>query len=132
MNLLNLLSTATTDDHWMDQAQCLATDPNVMQPERATEAEVAEAKRVCAGCPVRLKCREHAMAQQPAYGVHDGQWWGEPPVFEVVKVCPCGESFRTERDTLAGQRATYCSPECKVEARRIRDAERRAGSKVLA
>lgn len=121
MTLLNLLSSSTTDDHWMDRAQCLRVDPNLMQPERATEADVAYAKGVCGGCPAFLDCLAHAKAQEPAYGVHAGQWFGPPPVWQVEKVCEnaeCGAEFRVDRDTRQGVRARFCSTKCRVASHR--------------
>jgi hypothetical protein len=133
MNLHALLESPSTDDHWMDRANCLGVDPNLMQPERATEAEVAAAKAVCAGCPVLEQCRAHAEAQTPAYGVHAGEWWGDEPVWQIDKRCEyteCGAVFRVDRDTRVGQRARFCSGRCRVASHRAevaaREAEREA------
>jgi hypothetical protein len=129
MNLQALIESTDTGEHWMDRAACLGVDPNLMQPERATEAEVRVAKAVCGDCPVRLQCLEHAKAQLPAYGVHAGQWFGEPPVWQIDKRCEyaeCGALFRVDRDTRVGQRARFCSGRCRVAAHRAGGAEREA------
>ncbi|MFI8460999.1 WhiB family transcriptional regulator [Kitasatospora sp. NPDC085464] len=39
---------------------------------RAHEARDAAAKAVCAGCPVRLECRRHALEAREQYGVWGG------------------------------------------------------------
>lgn len=109
------------DRPWQTRARCRNEDPDSMQPERATKAEVAEALLVCDGCPVRVQCDELAAGQVQAYGVHAGRWWGAPPVWEVERVCAleaCGQTFRTEAE--GNRAATYCSPRCRVAAYRAR------------
>lgn len=116
---------------WMDRAECLTVDPEVMQPERATVEEVADAKALCGVCPVRAECHQLAVSQTSplagaiAYGVHAGRWWGPEPVWEVERVCDrggCGEVFRTE---ARGHRsARFCSGVCRSAA--YRDQQMRA------
>lgn len=106
---------------WQTKARCRNGDE--MQPDRATTAEVADLLMVCEGCPVRRQCRELAESQASPYGVHDGLWWGEHPVWESVRTCahePCGESFRAPVDGRGA--ADYCSPRCRVAAYRARSA----------
>lgn len=43
---------------WMDDARCARADPDLWHPE--TGGHYHTAKRICAGCPVRLECEEHA------------------------------------------------------------------------
>lgn len=114
------------ENDWRDDANCLTADPNMMQPERATVGDVAEAKAVCMGCPVKLDCRELAKSQQSllsgttAYGVHAGEWWGPAPVWLVERQCEhCGESFRTERD--GNRSARFCKQACQKAAWRSRE-----------
>lgn len=70
---------------WHEQAACQYEKPEQIRPEtdplyhpagergedRKRRAE--EAKKVCAGCPVRQLCRDDARARREAYGV----WGGE-------------------------------------------------------
>ncbi|MGF1431550.1 WhiB family transcriptional regulator [Kitasatospora sp. LaBMicrA B282] len=42
------------------------------EPTAARLAREQHAKQVCAGCPVLLSCREHALAQPEPYGVWGG------------------------------------------------------------
>jgi hypothetical protein len=63
------------DRNWRDRAACRSVDPELFQPSTesgpAHDAQVAEAKAVCAGCPVRRTCLEFALAVLP-YGIAGG------------------------------------------------------------
>ena len=60
---------------WRDEAACRGTDPEAFFPtaERGPirDAEVAAARAVCAGCPVRDACLEWALDAM-AYGIAGG------------------------------------------------------------
>lgn len=58
------------DAPWADRAHCLGIDADVMFPEPGEDP--AEAKAVCAGCPVRDECLAHAQAAGERYGVWGG------------------------------------------------------------
>lgn len=109
--------------HWQNDARCfqLKTDPDVMQPEKATRAEVAAAKAICGSCEVRDQCRAHAESQEPsAYGIHGGEWFGDDPVWMVDRECDhCGTTFRGfEKRT----QTRYCSRAHAQAALRARAA----------
>ncbi|HZQ27797.1 MAG TPA: WhiB family transcriptional regulator [Acidimicrobiales bacterium] len=55
---------------WKEQAACRGLDTNVFFSD--DEAEVAQAKAVCAGCPVREACLQFALDSRQ----HDGVWGG--------------------------------------------------------
>lgn len=65
-------------DGWRERAACRGVEPEVFYPVGAgpvVAAQVAEAKRVCTGCPVRELCLADAMASEdPAlrWGVTGG------------------------------------------------------------
>lgn len=63
------------DRDWRGRAACRAVDPELFQPSTESgpthDAQVAEAKAVCAGCPVRKMCLEFALAMLP-YGIAGG------------------------------------------------------------
>lgn len=112
-------------DHWQADALCfrMRVDPDVMQPERATREEVAEAMTICGGCPVVEQCRQHARDQERqhvdgqtgAYGIHAGEWWGPDPVWVVDRVCgPCGAVSRAQERYAAGP--WFCSRGCRTKA----------------
>jgi hypothetical protein len=61
---------------WRHSAACRDHDPELFFPVAGSGSElyvrqVAEAKAVCAGCPVRARCLEFALEQLP-YGVAGG------------------------------------------------------------
>lgn len=51
--------------NWRSDALCTQVDPDLFFPETdrgaAYEKQVADAKRVCAGCPVRQQCLDYAL-----------------------------------------------------------------------
>ena len=68
------------EDNWRTRAACRAADPDSFFPvaEPGTDAyelQVAEAKKVCAACPVRAACLRWAMDSH----FKDGVWGGTTP-----------------------------------------------------
>jgi len=63
--------SATT---WRKHAACRGLDVEAFYPVTDDEADAAEAKAICAECPVRQACLEHALAQREREGV----WAGRP------------------------------------------------------
>ncbi|WP_408895899.1 WhiB family transcriptional regulator [Nocardioides sp. R1-1] len=101
--------------HWQNDARCfqLRVSPDVMQPEKPTRAEVEEAKQVCHGCPVLEQCRQHAVDQDGAYGIHAGEWFGPDPVWFVERSCPsCGATSRV-RQRYGSSGEWFCSRACR-------------------
>jgi WhiB family redox-sensing transcriptional regulator len=64
------LKTVSVRTDWFDDAACRDTDTIVFFP--TSDAQAAEAKAICASCPVREECLEHALETRPA----DGVWGG--------------------------------------------------------
>ena len=62
------MSTITTS--WRDRAACRGLDPEIFYP--VSEEDAAEAKSICAVCPVREPCLEYALANRE----RDGVWGG--------------------------------------------------------
>jgi WhiB family redox-sensing transcriptional regulator len=60
---------------WLPQARCIGQDPDLFFPvgstPQATE-QVAQAKTVCGGCPVRRDCLEWALVTCQDAGVWGG------------------------------------------------------------
>lgn len=56
------------DTHWMDRIVCRGSTVDF-----ASDApwEIAAAKRICAGCPVRVECLDHGTARRQT-GVYGG------------------------------------------------------------
>lgn len=63
------------DRNWRDRAACRTVDPELFQPSTESgpghDVQVAEAKAVCASCPVRRTCLEFALAALP-HGIAGG------------------------------------------------------------
>jgi WhiB family transcriptional regulator, redox-sensing transcriptional regulator len=64
-NLGDLESTA-----WMQRGVCGQTDPEAFFPEGGSDSRPARA--VCAGCPVRVECREYAVDRPDLLGIWGG------------------------------------------------------------
>lgn len=55
---------------WQDHAGCRDTDTELFYPELGKRS--ARAQRICAGCPVRQACLDHALRVGEAHGVWGG------------------------------------------------------------
>lgn len=71
----------TNDTSWQFAAACFKMDPNIFVSEEATDGKPVEryetivrARRICAGCPVRVECLEYAYESPDsvAFGVFAG------------------------------------------------------------
>jgi WhiB family transcriptional regulator, redox-sensing transcriptional regulator len=74
-------STAAMPDRATDEPRtlpCRVFDPDLWFAEKP--AEIDEAKRLCAGCPIRFECLAGALARHEPWGV----WGGEIVVGGVV------------------------------------------------
>jgi WhiB family transcriptional regulator, redox-sensing transcriptional regulator len=65
------VTAVLSSQRWRDRAACLGMDTNLFFPEGGP---AAKARRVCAACPVRLECGEHARSAPEPWGV----WGGIP------------------------------------------------------
>ncbi|MGH3395843.1 MAG: WhiB family transcriptional regulator [Streptosporangiaceae bacterium] len=69
------LDTAWQRREWRTRSACLSADPDLFFPISATAAatpQVARAKAICAGCPVRSACLSFAMAHREVMGIWGG------------------------------------------------------------
>jgi len=57
---------------WRKHAACQGLDVEIFYPATEDEADAAEAKAVCAECPVRQACLEFALAHREREGVWGG------------------------------------------------------------
>ena len=74
-----MAAIAAHSDFW-DLAACQSADPDIFFPVSDAgpgQAEIARAKAVCAGCPVRAHCLEYALSTRQAHGVWGGASEGE-------------------------------------------------------
>ena len=63
-------SVPVADESWRLDGLCAETDPEAFFPEKG--GSTREAKRVCAGCPVRLQCLEYALDNDERFGIWGG------------------------------------------------------------
>ena len=55
---------------WRLDALCAETDPEAFFPEKG--GSTRDAKRVCAGCAVRIECLQYALAGDERFGIWGG------------------------------------------------------------
>lgn len=55
---------------WMSRGRCTSVPPEVFFPSDGVGVEVA--RRICADCPVKEPCLEHALAERIDHGVWGG------------------------------------------------------------
>lgn len=66
--------------NWQERAACRDEDPELFFPVSETgpgARQVAAAKAVCAGCPVRAECLEYALDIGLDHGIFGGTTDGE-------------------------------------------------------
>lgn len=61
---------AELDAGWREDALCAQSDPEAFFPDKGGSA--AEAKRVCARCPVQAACLDYALRNDERFGVWGG------------------------------------------------------------
>jgi WhiB family redox-sensing transcriptional regulator len=86
---------AGSDRDWRTRAACLAVDPELFftdhgEHTRAAKRQIAQAKAVCAECPVRPHCLAWALGQRVAFGVWGG--WSEGKRRAMAKSAPASEA----------------------------------------
>lgn len=61
--------------YWRESAACRHADPEIFFPIGTcgpAMAEIDRARRICAGCPVRTRCLDWALAHGAAFGIWGG------------------------------------------------------------
>lgn len=66
------LAAAFDRAEWMDDGRCRGMNPDFFHPERGDNVGLRRAKAVCADCPVKALCLDHAMATKEKIGVWGG------------------------------------------------------------
>ena len=68
--LTTKLAFDADDRAWMLEAKCLDADPEAFFHEKG--GSTREAKRICAACPVRTECLDHALSNDERFGIWGG------------------------------------------------------------
>ena len=66
----NLL--ASGPQPWMWDAACASAGTDLFFPREQRDPSNREAKRICAGCPVKNECLEYSLATREEFGVWGG------------------------------------------------------------
>ena len=56
--------------HWMSQALCAQTDPDIFFPEKG--GSTAPAMAICKNCTVRAQCLDYALTNDIRGGIYGG------------------------------------------------------------
>jgi WhiB family redox-sensing transcriptional regulator len=70
----------TAWENWRSAAACRFVDPDLFFPVSSSDAsleQAAEAKAICAGCPVRRQCLAFALRTRQVHGIWGGLTEGE-------------------------------------------------------
>ena len=59
-------------NHWRQYARCLGADPELFYPPPDSDDGSEPAKAICAVCPVREPCLDHALNAREKQGVWGG------------------------------------------------------------
>lgn len=106
------VTAISTDEHWTSRAACLGSDPDLFFPIGSSGPALrqeAQAKAVCARCPVRTDCLGYALATGQAAGVWGGATEEErreiraaaPPVLTVTSAVAGTPGLNAAKSTTA-------------------------------
>src|SRR5579875_3325794 len=93
--------------NWRASGACLTADPDLFFPIAAAgpgEQQIAQAKDVCASCPVQRQCLEFALSHDQVYGI----WGGTTP-----------EDRQRYRRRLRRRRAAAAAPAAPAPRRTV-------------
>lgn len=134
--------TGILHQDWRDQAACIGADPALFFPAEGETA--AEARAICARCPVVKECLDYALSRPEKYGVWAGlaererygkaprarpdtgsvpDGWKRCPACKTVKPRTAFTANRSKADGLGG----HCK-ECTRAADRRRYHQSRTGN----
>ena len=85
---------------WHEKAACRGADPDLFFPsEEGGKAQAWKAKAICAGCPVRAECLDHAVR----HGEHWGIWGGTAPGERDAPVAGTAPASQAARPAAASR-----------------------------
>ena len=73
---------------WQDRAACRRADPDLFFSE--APADIAQAKAICAPCPVRATCLAAALTRWQPWGIWGGTTTGERAALTTIRFKTCG------------------------------------------
>jgi WhiB family redox-sensing transcriptional regulator len=85
------------DDTWTAHAACGLGTVEAFYPDHG-DARTREPRRICAGCPVKLACREYAVAIGERYGVWGGLGPGQLVRIQAARNRAAKAARRAARD----------------------------------
>lgn len=99
---------------WIDDAACLEADVNEFFPNTNTE-ESPKARAICAACPVRTDCLEHALELGVPYGIWGGHTSPERRELRALRRSATTEKKEQIMEDIHGEpvgdeRVTYAKP----------------------
>ncbi|MEU7156025.1 WhiB family transcriptional regulator [Streptomyces chrestomyceticus] len=91
---------------WMDEALCAQTDPDLFHPDSTGSYDTA--RKLCATCPVRIQCEEHAARVEGDVSRErrHGLWAGHTP-YARTKQAAADECSGYETE------ANHCTCPCR-------------------
>jgi len=119
------LSTERTAD-WRDRAACREEDPELFFPSASGPSavvmqQVAEAQRICRGCPVQAQCGRYAAESGQQAGVWAGVWRdGHARDLRTVRIA---QNKQRAKDTRAAGLALALDRGAEVILARMRGAD---------
>jgi WhiB family redox-sensing transcriptional regulator len=131
------LPQEVADQSWRLRARCRDADPELFFPPPGPEgmARAEQAKRICAECPVRTKCRAYGLAIHDQFAVLGGlSAYDRRQMRPPRRVAQCGtrSGYRRHRDNderaCAACKKANSEYTCKIERRRRERAPRKAAS----
>lgn len=88
--MLNTLAPETAGG-WQDHGACQGLDPDLFFPDDTDQDAIAAAKAICAACPVRAECLDHALAHRERHGIWGGLTERERrPLRRPIPPAACG------------------------------------------
>lgn len=111
---------------WYEQAACKDADTSLFFAERGQNRQVAEAKAICAACPVVHDCLTEALKIADMPGVWGGLTFEQRKrlragmSYVVVACHACGDQFPVP--TKVGRKAEFCK---RCGGKRRREQNRR-------
>jgi WhiB family redox-sensing transcriptional regulator len=122
---------------WHDRALCAGMDYRVFFPVSGESRKTAQAKQVCAACPVSVQCLALAMDTGTLHGIFGGMTPMErralrretgQPVQRIVRdLRPHGSMAAVKRHERAGERLCLACLEVKSDSQRRRRLARTTG-----